>query len=141
MEDRDTKALLPSHSANGYAESIPRRSGATTRRRGYSVEYFAEEYRGDSEGYRGNYSAEEYSSECSADDGGGGRTHCPARAEADPDGKGDEAGAPPRRRWRRRREGSGTCRGKYSAEEWHRDYSAEEFRGDSEEYCGEYSAE
>ena len=68
MEDRDTKALLPSHSANGYAESIPRRSGATTRRRGYSVEYFAEEYRGDSEGYRGNYSAEEYSSECSAEE-------------------------------------------------------------------------
>ena len=42
------------------------------------------------------------------DDGGGGRTHCPATAEADPDGKGDEAGAPPRRRWRRRREESGT---------------------------------
>ena len=32
-------------------------------------------------------------------------------------------------------------RGVFAAEEWHRDYSAEEFRGDSEEYFGEYSAE
>ena len=128
MEDRDTKALLPLHSANGYAESIPRRSGATTRRRGYSVEYFAEEYRGDSEGYRGNYSAEEYSSECSAEEFRGecsaeySPRHCSAEHSLE-------------------YFSAEQCRSEYSAEEWHRDYSAEEFRGDSEEYFGEYSAE